>query len=82
MVRKTSTRVFIYIEYFFFRCMTTFNPERAKFWSETQRTPEFQKFREGGAGLNGLNVQQTKDLMLKLGLPWDEVRILFTGYLS
>lgn len=53
--------------------MTTFNVEKAKFWSDTQRTPDFQKYRKGGAALNGIDVDKTKELMMKLGLPWDEI---------
>lgn len=30
------------------------------------------QFREGGSGLNGINVEKTKELMDDLGLPWDE----------
>jgi hypothetical protein len=53
--------------------MTTFNPQKAKFWIDTQQTPDFNKYRQGGAALNGLDVEKTKELVLKLGLPWDEI---------
>lgn len=45
---------------------------RRKLWALTRASAEFKKFREGGSGLNGINVEKTKELMDDLGLPWDE----------